>query len=82
MALVLWGELLPRALQIITMSKQQKANYTKYAGIGFQLIILCLIFVLGGKWLDAYFEKEQMFLLIGIFISVFTVMYLLIKKLK
>ena len=54
----------------------------KYAGIGFQLIFLTIIFILAGKYLDAYLNLESVFLLVGIFIAVFAVMYILIKRLK
>jgi len=65
------------------MSNKQRDNSTqKYAGIGFQLVFLTLIFVLSGKYLDAYLNLESVFLLIGIFIAVFAVMYILINRLK
>ena len=83
MELSLWAEqhlspLNPKNL----MPKQPNPNYGKYAGIGFQLIAICCLFVLVGKWLDDYLKLNAAFLLVGIFISVFAVIYILIKKLK
>jgi uncharacterized membrane protein YiaA len=64
------------------MSDRQQPSYVKYSGIGFQLIILTIGLVLVGKWLDGYFNAANTFMLISIFIAVFAVMYVLIKKLK
>lgn len=64
------------------MSDRQPTNYVKYSGIGFQLIIITIGLVLGGKWLDGYFKTRNTFMLIAIFVAVFSTMYLLIKKLK
>ena len=63
-------------------NKPRDNSPQKYDGIGFQLIFLTLILVFSGKYLDAYFNLESVFLLIGIFIAVFAVMYILIKRLK
>ena len=64
------------------MPKQPRHNASKYAGIGVQLVALCVVLVLAGNWLDDYFNQDSTFLLSGIFIAVFAVMYLIIKKLK
>ncbi|MDB4107440.1 AtpZ/AtpI family protein [Bacteroidia bacterium] len=60
----------------------QPSSSGKYAGIGFQLILICVGLVLFGRWLDSWFNLDSVFLLIGIFIAVFAVIYILIKKLK
>lgn len=62
--------------------RQQPNNYVKYSGLGFQLIILTVGLVLAGIQLDKYFQTPSIFLIIAIFIAVFAVMYILIKKLK
>ena len=64
------------------MPDRQPPSYVKYSGIGFQLIILTIGLVLGGKWLDGFLNTGNTFMLVAIFIAVFAVMYLLIKKLK
>ncbi|PCJ64126.1 MAG: hypothetical protein COA58_14165 [Bacteroidetes bacterium] len=65
------------------MPKQQQRNEpVKYAGLGFQLVFITLGLVFAGKWLDSYFNFTSVFLLIGIFIAVFAVIYILIVKLK
>lgn len=64
------------------MPHRQPPSYVKYSGIGFQLIILTIGLVLAGKWLDGYFNTGNTFMLIAIFIAVFAVMYILIKKLN
>ena len=64
------------------MPDRQPPSYVKYSGIGFQLIILTIGLVLGGKWLDSFLNTGNTFMLVAIFIAVFAVMYLLIKKLK
>ncbi|MGB0851235.1 MAG: AtpZ/AtpI family protein [Bacteroidia bacterium] len=57
-------------------------NTNKYFGIGFQLMFICIGLVWLGRWLDSYFNLDSVFLLVGIFIAVFAVMYILIKRLK
>lgn len=64
------------------MSNKQKHSYGKFAGIGFQLIIICMGLVFIGKWLDSYFGFQTLFLLISIFAAVFAVMDILIRKLN
>jgi len=53
----------------------------KYAGLGFQLVAICLALVFAGRALDQYLNLESVFLLVAIFIAVFAVIYVLIKKL-
>ncbi|HAV26525.1 MAG TPA: hypothetical protein DCX01_10145 [Bacteroidetes bacterium] len=62
--------------------RQPHNNSLKYAGIGFQLVALTVVLILSGLWLDAYFQSGNLYLLISIFLSVFSTMYLLITKLK
>jgi MFS-type transporter involved in bile tolerance (Atg22 family) len=65
------------------MPNQQQPNKpVKYAGLGIQLVGICLALVVGGLKLDEYLNLEHVFLLIGIFIAVFAVIYILIAKLK
>lgn len=65
------------------MANQPQPNNTvKYAGLGFQLVAVCLVLVFGGIELDKYLNLENVFLLVAIFIAVFAVIYILIKSLK
>ncbi len=64
------------------MSKRQQPNYVKYSGLGFQLIAITVGLILIGLWLDSYFNLESTFVLIAIFLAVFAVIYMMIKKLK
>jgi hypothetical protein len=64
------------------MAYKPKGNSQKYAGIGFQLIIVTFVIIGVGRFLDNYYNLESVFLLIAIFIAVFAVIYLLIKKLQ
>jgi hypothetical protein len=64
------------------MPDPQPPNYVKYSGIGFQLIFITIGLVYSGRWLDSYFNTGSTFMLLAIFLAVFTTMYLLIKKLK
>jgi hypothetical protein len=84
MALAPWGILILtlRAKMKRMAKKPQPNSSVKYAGIGFQLVALTLVLILSGLWLDAYFQSGNVYLLISIFLSVFSTMYLLISKLK
>ncbi len=65
------------------MAQQPQHNTAaKYAGLGFQLVAVCLVLVFGGLELDEYLNLENVFLLVAIFIAVFAVIYILIKRLK
>ena len=65
------------------MAKQpQHNNAVNYAGLGFQLVAVCLVLVFGGLKLDQFLNLENVFLLVAIFIAVFAVIYILIKRLK
>jgi hypothetical protein len=61
--------------------KPKQNNAMKYAGLGFQLVAICLALVFAGRALDQYLNLESVFLLVAIFIAVFAVIYVLIKKL-
>ena len=63
-------------------NQQPPKNAAKYAGLGFQMVAVALVLVYGGLKLDEYLNLEHVFLLIGIFIAVFAVIYILIKQLK
>ncbi|MGY8846461.1 MAG: AtpZ/AtpI family protein [Bacteroidia bacterium] len=64
------------------LPRQPHNGPLKYASIGFQLVALTVVLILLGLWLDAYFQSGNLYLLISIFLSVFSTMYLLITKLK
>jgi len=63
-------------------SGEKGRNIVKYSGLGFQLVIVCLGLIFGGRWLDSYFGFEYLFVLIGLFVAVFSVIYILIRSLK
>ena len=60
----------------------KKSNVLKYSGLGIQLVAVCLVLVMGGVWLDDKLGFENLFVLIGLFLAVFSVIYILIKSLK
>jgi VIT1/CCC1 family predicted Fe2+/Mn2+ transporter len=65
------------------VTQQTKQNAVKnYTGIGFQLVAFVLILVYGGNWADHYFSTYPIFLLSGVFLAVFGVIYTLISKFK
>jgi hypothetical protein len=83
MGLVLW-ELMFQLIQIHKkVIKRTKSNsLDNYAGLGFQLVAFVIALVYGGNWADSYFKTEPIFLLSGVFLAVFGVIYMLIIKFK
>lgn len=61
---------------------EKRKNIYKYSGLGFQLVVISLGLVLGGRQLDRFLDTGSLFIIIGLALSVFLVMYLLIRQLK
>jgi hypothetical protein len=65
------------------LKAQTKTSPIKnYAGLGFQLMAFVIVLVYVGDWADHYFSTYPIFLLSGVFLAVFGVIYLLISKFK
>ncbi len=64
------------------MPERQTNNYVKYAGLGLQLVFVTLALILLGLWLDEKLKLNSVFLVTSIFVAVFSVIYILINKLK
>jgi len=50
--------------------------------IGLQLAITMIIFVYGGHWLDVYFDKSPLFLIVGTILGMLLGFYHLLKDLQ
>ncbi len=53
----------------------------KYSGMAFQMIAILLVFILGGRYLDAYFGTEPYLMLVGCFLGIGLALYLPLKDL-
>lgn len=58
-------------------------EYSRYVGLGFQIVAIMLICIGIGQWLDGYFEYEiPVFTLIFAFLAIGAIIYNLIKELS
>lgn len=66
------------------MNKERRSGQVIFAHItiGLQLAITILIFVYGGNWLDARFNKSPLFLIIGTVLGMCIGFYHLLKDLQ
>ncbi|MFK8055315.1 MAG: AtpZ/AtpI family protein [Saprospiraceae bacterium] len=60
-------------------------SYAKYSGLAIQMVVILLVFVYGGKWLDAYFESPKPYYttglaLIGITLALYVPLRGLLKE--
>jgi ATP synthase protein I len=40
-------------------------SYAKYSGMAIQMVVILLLFVYGGKWLDGYFDTGKPYFTLG-----------------
>lgn len=73
----------------MTKDKDNKPNknplrdYTRYIGLGFQIVAFMLIGIGIGQWLDGYFGNETPILtILFAFIAIIAIIYNLIKELS
>lgn len=65
--------------------KPPKSNLLRWAtltGYSFQLGITIYLFVRLGRWLDATYETDRLFTLLGVLLGLFLSLYILLKQLK
>lgn len=65
-----------------TLKKKQPNSFLRYSGMATTMAVIILIGVLGGKWLDNYFQNETpWYTLTGSILGVTLSMYYVIKGL-
>lgn len=60
-------------------------SYAQYSGLAIQMVVILLVFVYGGKWLDAHFESPKPYYttglaLVGITLALYVPLRNLLKK--
>jgi len=60
-------------------------SYVQYSGLAIQMVVILLLFVYGGKWLDGYFETPKPYYttglaLVGITLALYVPLRGLLKK--
>lgn len=60
--------------------KKSLNDYARYSGLGFQMILLVLAGVFGGKKLDKWLGLNHVFFVILPIVAVFLSMYMLIRE--
>ena len=60
-------------------------SYAQYSGLAIQMVVILLLFVYGGKWLDAHFETPKPYYttglaLVGITLALYVPLRGLLKK--
>jgi F0F1-type ATP synthase assembly protein I len=61
--------------------RRDSQSYMKYSGMAFQMIGILLFFVLGGKYLDVYFDTSPYLLLLGCLLGIGLALYIPLKDL-
>lgn len=64
-------------------NKKQLSLYARYSGLAFQMVIIVVAMILGGRWLDQKVENETpWYTLAGAILGIFAALYYLFKEVR
>ena len=59
-----------------------KKSYMRFYGLAFELVVMNLILILGGYYLDRYFSLSPVLILVGTFLAMAGTIWLLLRSLN
>jgi len=62
------------------VSQSSSSSTSGFAGLGVQFLVVILLFLFGGKWLDARLGTAPWLLILGVFVGAGTGMFVMYRR--